>query len=208
MKSQRNTTSFGKMLIIFLTTGMSLTFMSFTRTEPALDTYKIVSSKIVMEGTGKISDWKMQVDSSKFDGSFITEGDQLEDIKGFHFSFALANCNSSNPLVEETIKSAILSKNCNEIIFNQKSLMILPIMKMIHLIGEMKIGKDSYSVSMQMQYLLNEDGSIIVSGKQHVALSEFGIRLANVKLTDANEEITINISLKLAKQQPLLAKVK
>lgn len=203
MKNQSINVAFGKGIVNLLIIGMSLTVMSFKSSEPIGNTYQIVSSKIVIEGTGKINDWKMQVDSSKFEGNFISAENQLEDIQGFRFSFPVNQSQPSNQLGGEIIKSSLLDKNCGEITFNQKSLMILPIMQMIHLVGEIKIGKDTHNVPMQMQYILNEDGSMMLYGKQYIKLSEFDIALPNVKPTDREEEITINITIKLAKQPTL-----
>ena len=208
MKNQSINAAFRKGILNLLIIGISLMVMSFKNADPKANTYQIVSSKIVIEGTGKINDWKMQVDNSKFEGNFISAENQLEDIQGFRFSFPIIQSQPSNQLGGEAIMTSLLDKNCGEITFNQKSLMILPIMKMIHLVGEIKIGKDTHNVPMQMQYVLNEDGSMMLYGKQFIKLSEFGITLPNVKSTDREEEITINITIKLAKQQAVFAKLK
>ena len=86
--------------------------------------------------------------------------------------------------------------------------MILPIMKSIHLVGEIKIGNKTQQVPMHMQYLLNNDGSITVYGKQFVKLSEFGINVTNAKPADMAEEVTINIVLELVKEQTIVAKIR
>lgn len=179
----------------------SLLSMSFTSKTPLTNTYQIVSSKIFIAGNGKINNWMLQVDSSKCEGNFITDGGELEDIGGLRFAFPVQQISSTNPYVAETLKSCFTGKDCNEITFTQKSLMILPIMKTVHMIGEIKIGKGAHNVPMQMQYIINQDQSITLYAKQFVKLSEFGISLPNIKPGDIEEEVTINIALNLKKKQ-------
>lgn len=187
--------------------GISLMMMSFVNPKPVINSYQIISSKVYIAGGGKTKNWKLAVDTSKFAGNFITDGEQLEDIKGFNFSFPIQNLNATNQQGAEILKSTFQDKNCGEITFSQKNIMILPMMKSIHLIGEIKIGNKIHQVPMQMQYLLNNDGSITVYGKQFVKLSEFDINIKKVKPAYMTEELTINIVLELAKEHVIVAKL-
>lgn len=202
MKNQGITSAFKKGLLNTLIIGVSLMGMSFINPKPAANTYQIVSSSIFIAGNGQVNDWKLTVETSKFEGNFITEGNQLEDINGFRFSFPIPKSTTSNQQGAEVLKNSLQNINCGEITFSQKQIMILPIMKSIHLVGEIKIGNNTHAVPMHMQYITQEDGTMMVYGKQFVRLSEFGINLPK------DEEVTINIALKLTKQQPVIAKIR
>ncbi len=204
----RNISVFKKNLLKMFVVLTCLMMMSFINFKPIANSYHIVSSKVYLAGGGKTNNWKLTVDTSKFNGNFITEGEQLEDISGFNFSFPLQNLNTTNQLGAEILKKSFHDKNYGEITFNQKDIMILPMMKSIHLVGEIKIRNKTQQVPMHMQYLLNDDGSITVYGKQFVKLSEFDINVKKAKPADMAEEVTINIVLELAKKQILVATIK
>ncbi|MEJ5994407.1 hypothetical protein WG904_08255 [Pedobacter sp. Du54] len=207
MKNQSITTALRKGIVNLLIIGTSLMVMSFRNIGPTPNTYQIISSKISIEGTGKFSQMKLNAGNCNVEGQFSTDSDLLEDIKDLRFSIPIDQINARTQQDAEMIKTLFKNKNCNEITFNQKSLMVLPIMKMVHMIGEIKIGNEKHAVPMQMQYLANEDGSITLYGRQFVKLSEFGIILPNTKPTDVEEEITINISIQLNKPLPNFAKL-
>ena len=127
--------------------------MSFINPKPIINSYQIVSSKVYIAGGGKTNNWKLPVDTPKFDGNFITDGEQLEDIRGFSFSFPIQNLNTANQLGAEVLKNSFQDKNCGEITFSKKNIMILPIMKSIHLVGEIKIC-ESVNVPSKISALL------------------------------------------------------
>lgn len=209
MKNKSIISAFKKNILKIFIIGTSLMVMSFINPKPVANSYQIVSSKVYIAGGGKTNNWKLAVDNSKFDGNFITDGgEQLEDIRGFSFSFPIQNLNTANQLGAEILKNSFQDKNCGEITFSQKNIMILPIMKSIHLVGEITIGNKTNAVPMHMQYLLNKDGSITVYGKQFVKLTEFGINLTNAKPADMAGEVTINIVLELVKEQIIVAKIR
>lgn len=204
----KSRSAFKKNLFKIFIIGTSLMMMSFINPKPATNSYQIVSSKVSIAGAGRTNNWELAIDTSKFDGNFITDGEQLEDISGFSFSFPIQNLNTADQLGAGILKKSFQDKNFGEITFSQKNIMILPIMKSIHLIGEIKIGNKTQVVPMHMQYVFNNDGNITVYGKQFVKLSEFGIKVANAKPADMAEEVTINIILELTKQQIIVAKLR
>lgn len=208
MKNKYITTVFIKGLLHIFIIGTSLMAMSFVNPKTEVNTYQIVSSKIFIASNDKSSDWKLTVNTSKFEGNFIIDGEQLEDIKDFRFSFPLTNSKTENQEATKNLKTSVEHINCGEITFSQKKIMILPIMKSIHIVGEIKIGNHTYTVPMQMQYSTNEDGSMVVYGKQFIKQSDLGISAPIVKPEEFEEELTINITLKLAKSNPILAKTR
>ncbi|MGF1923040.1 MAG: YceI family protein [Bacteroidia bacterium] len=201
MKNQSITTAVKKVTVRLVVILASLMVMSFINTDSTSNYYQIISSRVFIEGSGKINDWKLPIDTFNCKGNFIAKSGVLEDITDLQFTFPISKINTTSAQNAEELKTSFSNKNCSEISFSQKSLMILPIMKVVHLVGELKIGTDVHAVPMQMQYNVNADGSISLNAKQYLKLSEFGIKLANVKAGDVEEEVTINIALNLKKKQ-------
>lgn len=187
-----------RLLNLFIV-AIGLMMMSFV-SATSESNYTVVSSNVFIAGAGKANNWKLQVENTECGGKFVVNADGLQDISGLNFNFSVDQLSSTNQQNAESLKASLKDKNCGEITFSQKNIMILPIMRMVHIIGEFKIGDDVHAVPMQMQYEINNDGSISLNAKQFVKLSAFGIKLPNVKAGDLEEEVTINISLKLAKQ--------
>lgn len=201
MKNQ-TITSASKTAIVYLSIiCICLLGMSFVNKKPIANTYQIVSSKFSITSAGKTNNLQLQIENSNCDGKFIAEDSQLEDISDLHFSFSTDQIIADNQPLAQALKLALKEKNCTEISFTQKKLMILPLMKMAHVLGEIKIGDGTHTVPMQMQYIVDEEGNITLYAKQYIRLSEFGIILPKAKSKDLEEEITINLTLKLAKQQ-------
>ncbi|RZK42471.1 MAG: hypothetical protein EOO90_07630 [Pedobacter sp.] len=176
-----------------------MSVLSFKKKKPVVNSYHIQSSKIFITGGSKANDWTLNIDTFACEGYFKANIDELEEIKGLHFRMPVSELRSSNVEAEKTIKSLLKNKNCEEISFTQKRRMILPIMKMVHVIGDFKMGNGIHSAPMQIQYTIDSEKSMTLVAKQFIKLSEFGIMLPNTKPGDDEEEITINISLKLVK---------
>jgi hypothetical protein len=148
----------------------------------------------------KSNEWKLNIGSTNCNGNFIMNDSELSDIKGLSFNFSANQLEAANEKAAANLDASLKNKNVEEITFTQKHIMILPLMKMAHVLGELKIGDQIHTVPMQMSYVVNEDGSISLNGKQYIKLSAFGITLPNTKAGDREEEVTINIAIKLEKK--------
>lgn len=199
MKTQIINTRFGKGLLHFLIILTSLMAMSFVTTNESANSYKVASSKVYFEGIGKNIEWKLQAESTLFDAKFTTNGDQLEEITNMSFSIPIDQLHSTDPQIEESIKKLFKDSECTEVVFTQSKSMILPIMKMIHMVGELKAGSVKQIVPMQMQYTVNTDGSIDLIAKQFLSKSMLGTSLSNAKKGSVNEEVSLNFVLNLKK---------
>ncbi|MFD0941068.1 hypothetical protein [Pedobacter boryungensis] len=182
--------------LVIITIGMMM--MSFV-SAPTESNYHVASSNAFISGSAKSDQWKVNIKSANCKGVFTIEDNELSDIQNLSLGFTLDQLQSASVQSAESLITSLKGKNCEEIEFKQQRVMILPIMKMIHMIGEVKIGDRVNSVPMQMSTEANEDGSITLNAKQFVKLSSFGISLPNTKPGDAAEEVIINVSLKLEK---------
>ena len=200
MKTQIINTRCGKGLLHFVIILTSLMVMSFVNTKESSNSYQIVNSKFYFQGAGKNIDWKLQAKSSSFDANFTINGDQLEDITNMNFSIPVNQLYSTNPQIEESIEKLFKDSKCSEVVFTQTRSMILPTMKMIHLVGEITAGNVKQIVPIQMQYTVNADGSIDLIAKQFLNKSILGSSLAKVKKGNLNEEISLNFVLNLKKK--------
>lgn len=187
-------------IVYFSVICICLLGMSFVNKKSIANTYQIVSANFFISGSENVNSLKLQIENSNCEGKFIIEDRQLENISDLNFSFSTHQIIADNQPLAEALKVALKEKNCNEISFTQKQLMILPVMKMVHLLGEIKIGNETHTVPMQIHYTIEEDGSMILHAKQFIKLSEFGIVLPKIKSSKAVQEITINIALKLTKE--------
>ncbi|MCY1536864.1 hypothetical protein D9M68_723360 [compost metagenome] len=83
--------------------------------------------------------------------------------------------------------------------FVQKRVMILPTMRMVHIIGELKLINSTQIVPIQLQYTQETDQQLHFKGKQIIRLSEFGIKDNHIDAASRADEITINIEFTLTK---------
>lgn len=158
----------------------------------------IITPKIYITSKGNSTQWAVAADSIKFSGKFYTPHGDLQNIKDFSFDLPITHvlmaANKTHPSILEAIKAS----NCQNISFTQKKLMILPTMKMVHMIGEVNL-KRSQAVPLQLEYHLENDQQIHFKGKQIIALSEFGIKAEDVDAANRLDEITIHIEFTLTK---------
>jgi hypothetical protein len=175
--------------------------ISLINIAPQKSDYLIIDPKITLTGSDGSKDWNAVLDSFNFTAKFITNEGELDNISDFQFTLPVNQIHIDQCKTGGLIKEAILNSNCREIIFSQKNLMILPIMKMVHIIGDIKMMNSIHSVPMQMQYVIDKDQNIKVVAKQFIRLSEFGIILPNVGVGTVEDEMTINIEFTLLKKR-------
>jgi hypothetical protein len=183
--------------LLIVTIGMMM--ISFV-SKASENNKHVVDSKSSIDGSTKNNEWKLNISSDNCFGSFMMNDNELSTIKDLRFNFSVNQLQASNEQAAADLNKALKDKNVNEVQFTQNHIMILPIMKMAHVIGELKIGDQVHTVPMQMSYTVNEDGSISLNGKQFIKLSAFGIFLPNTKPGDREEEVTINIAINLEKK--------
>lgn len=161
--------------------------------------YQVVNQKAFIAGAGKLKDWKAEISNFDCGGTFVGRAGELGSISDFSFSLPIEQL--SNAKDGSTLEQAISNVGGKQIVFMQKQLMILPIMKMVYVGGDVTIKDGSHASPIYLSYELDEDQNIKVTGKQHVRLSEFGIKSPEINAGAFEDEIVINIEFTLVRPQ-------
>jgi len=163
--------------------------------------YKSVDSKISLS-TINNEDYST-IEASKFDckATFIVENDQLLDISSFRFNIPATQLKYDNAALEATIQQLLKSRDDNAINFVQNHVMVLPTMKVVHLIGEINIGKISQHISFQLAYEFNENKELRLRGKQSIRLSDFGISIPQHMLGEIKNELNLSLDLRMVEDK-------
>ncbi len=159
--------------------------------------FDVEASKITISGSGNANKWKMEANSVSCSGEFEVSDHQLLTINGFGFTLPINMLKSDNHQLESSVKDIFRRSSCNQLIFTQKASMVLPIMKKIHVIGELDILNGKSTIPLQVSYELNTDQTLRITGKQTISLNEYGIKIPVhlVGLIDDQVELEIDFLL-------------
>ena len=138
------------------------------------------------------------------EANIVFDQDQLIDISSFQFNVPIHQFRSNNQQFEATIQQLLNTNHSTQITFTQQKIMVLPIMKMIHLIGELNIANVNRRIGFRLSYSLNQDKSIYIKGKEVINLSDFGLNLPN-RINGAKNEVTIDLDFKMIDKRVLMA---
>ncbi|TKC10439.1 hypothetical protein FA048_09645 [Pedobacter polaris] len=192
--------SFSIMFAVFLASAHLSKYLKFSakfnNTEAG---YQILNPKIAIAGSGKYKDWKLVIETFKMDARFLANEQVMEGVRDFSLSLKIDPLNSNGNKIETLILHAFQSSGCNTIEFTQTNLMILPMMKVVHMVGDLKAMKLVKSSPMNLIYVVDNERTITVKGKLFTRLSDFGISDPNIRLEALEDELTIYIEFTLKK---------
>lgn len=188
-------------LLIVVIGLFSISSTTITNEDTREGNYQIINAKAFIAGSGKLKHMKTVINTFDFSGQFVGRVGELGSVSNFSFSLPVNQLAADKEGVGSTIEKAISNKGCKEIMFVQKRLMILPIMKMIYMSGDVTMSDGSHSSPISLQYETDEDQNIKVKGTQRIRLSEFGIKSPNITSGASEDEIVINIEFTLVNQQ-------
>lgn len=173
------------------------------------ETYRsdINESSVYLSGHTDAQEWKMKVNSFTSQASFIVENQELQEVVDLHFKLPTDLVKTENSQLEAAILEVLSFNNCNEISFDQRNQMVLPLMKMIHLVGNLNIANRSIPVSLPVGYVINSDQSISLKGTKSIKFNEYGINVPSHLLdaVSADHEILIDFNLVLRKERVTLS---
>jgi hypothetical protein len=205
MKNSNFTATCSRTLLTFLTLNLGFLTLSFTPVviDPLDEIYYITKSKISFLGKTEKKDWQVETTAVDCSGMFTTKEGELESISGFCFKVPINQVIKAISQADSARCRALQKSNLTEITFVQRRIMILPIMKMVHIIYDVKaLGYTStIPIQLQVAYIQGTNGQILLKGKQVVLLSELGIRLEQVDGDAKIDEVTIEIDFTVAKKQ-------
>jgi hypothetical protein len=160
--------------------------------------FEVVESKVSISGTESSEKWKVEAKSITCFGSFEAKNHELLTISGLSFTLPINKLRSDNHQLESTIHEIFMKNNLNELIFKQQYSMILPIMKKIHVIGELNmLNGGTYTIPLQTDYELSNDQLLRIKGKQIISLKQYGIKLPESMVGIIDDEIELEIDFLL-----------
>ncbi len=133
------------------------------------------------------------------EGQLIIKDGHLEDIKNLKF-------NIPHAILKSIDKDSILfDKNVS---FEQNRVMVLPLMGMIHLIGELNIDGVKTMADFQLSYTINEDKSISLKGSKLIKSIELkAFNPESLDLTKVKDDLKLDVDFKINSQMgTMLAK--
>ena len=163
--------------------------------------YKSFDSKISITSTNMDIDSKIEASNFVCEADFLVDGDQVLDISSFRFSVPIVQFKPDHQKVETAIQQLFKSSDGTSINFVQQRVMVLPTMKMIHLIGEISIANVKQHIAFQLAYDLNKNKELILKGKQFIRLSDFGIVIPQDLLGKIKNEFSINLNIKMIEEK-------
>lgn len=158
---------------------------------------EIAESKVNITGTGSLGKWKMETNAIDCQGSFETKDDELLTISDLSFTLPVNSLKSNNHELETMLNEVFNKNNRRAIVFKQQSVMILPIMKKIHVIGELSLLNGAQSLPLQVNYELTNDQTLTITGKQMISLSQYGLKLPSHMAGTIDDEVEIEINFVL-----------
>ncbi|MGF1926166.1 MAG: YceI family protein, partial [Bacteroidia bacterium] len=157
-------------------------------------TYKSVESKVSLSSINMSNEAKLEAANFACETSVVLDGDQVSDISGFSFNIPITQFKHADPLIEDAIRQLLASGGAKYISFKQHHVMVLPTMKMIHLIGELNIAKVSRPVAFQLEFDFNKNKELVLKGKQAIQLSDFGIVIPEDLQVHFKDDFNIDLS--------------
>lgn len=159
--------------------------------------FEVVESKVSISGTGSSDQWKMEANAITCEGNFEVSNQELLDISELSFILPINQLKSNNHQLESSINEALKQNNCNQIIFKQRFSMILPIMKKIHVIGELSMLNGKHSIPLQVSYELSNNETLKIKSKQTISLKQCGIKLPSHMEGMIDDEVELEIDFLL-----------
>ena len=159
--------------------------------------FEVVESKVSISGTENSKRWKIEAKSITCFGRFEAKDQELLTIFGLSFTLPINNLRSDNHQLESTVHEIFRKNNFNELVFKQQFSMILPIMKKIHVIGQLSILNGTYTIPLDVDYELSNDQILRIKGKKIISLRQNGIKLPDYIVGIIDDEIELEIDFLL-----------
>ena len=170
------------------------------------ETYLIQNSAIKVVGTGKLKNIKPVLANINLEGKFIFKSKTLDEISGLKIKLSVNDSLLKRSKISNSIKKVFLKNEIDQIHFTQMNLMILPVMKMAHFTMDVNMNGGRHYAPLVLNYKVEENQTISVTGKQTIWLYQFGIVPRDIKECHANDKIELDINFSLIKSANMIAK--
>lgn len=179
-----------KIILSLFTCGL----LFFGQTVLAQSVYKVSpNSSIKVIGTSNIHDWDMKANTFTCEGNFELKGNQLLDVKSLSFSLPVTNLKSKESILNTRAYKALKTEQFSKITFKLTNATVVAAQKLIKATGNLTISGVTNVVTLNSNYTLNADNTLICKGSKDLKMSDFKIKapvfmLGALKTAD---EITI-----------------
>jgi len=184
-------------IVSIVSIGVVLFSISTIETGKKTVPFQVTESTLMLSGASGQDKWSLQANSIASTGDFQTQENELLDISNLSFKLAVKQLKSTNHQQESILQDLFSKNGCSELTFKQSHVMILPILKRAHVIGNFSMLNGGYNIPLQLHYELNEGRSLRIWGKQVVSLSEFGIKIPSYENGRIDDEIELAIDFTL-----------
>ncbi len=185
------------MLISLFSLGGFIFSIALINTSKETRYLKSVDSRISIISANADKDTKIETTAFNCDANFVVEDDKLIDISNFQFTIQVNQFKSENKQLELAVQNLVENNKVAEIKFVQERVMVLPTMKMIHLIGKITIANVNQSISFQLAYHINANNELLIEGKQSICLNELGIIIPLEMKHVVKNKLDIKLNLKM-----------
>lgn len=191
------------LLISLFALGGFIFSIAFISTTKETNLFKSFDSRISMFHPDISSDIRIEASTFNCDANLTLEDNKLVDISEFQFSIPISQLKSNDPDFQLVIQQLFSSHNANTVTFNQEKVMVLPTMRVIHMIGNLNIGNITRPVSFQLPYVFTKEHVVHITGKQTIFLSDFGIIVPSDLQDMVKNELVLNVDLKMVSDKLL-----
>ncbi len=182
--------------------------LSFINISDETVRYKTFNSSISITNASSAQIEKTEDNVINCHANFTLDEGKFIDVSDFSFDVPLNQFDDANQEVESAIQALFKANEVTQITFMQEKAMILPTMKMIHIIGVLNIADVERPIAFQFNYVINKDRSIAITGKQTINLTDFGIKIPNDLKGVVNNEISIKLNLNMVDEELIVSKSK
>jgi len=126
---------------------------------------------------------------------FVMKDGVLDNVNSFKLTMPIAKSNNLNGI-----------QVVDSLGFKLTHVMVLPMMRLIHIVGMMDVGGVSSRTELDFNFVVNEDQSISLFGTKSIKLSDYNkdVKFNAVALKE-NKEVKLNLNLLFKSDQAKLA---
>jgi polyisoprenoid-binding protein YceI len=176
--------------------------MGFSLSTIAQTAYKAQpTSKIKVNGSSNIHDWDMTASVFTIDATFKIADNQLADVTALSFTLPVKNLKSSKDLLNDRAYKALKASQHTRMTYVLTSADVVPAQKLIKANGKLTIAGVTKDVPLQVNYVVNADGSITCKGVKKIKMSDFGVEVPSFMMgaMKTSDDLEIELALNFKK---------
>ncbi|RZK40979.1 MAG: hypothetical protein EOO90_12880 [Pedobacter sp.] len=191
-------------IVTLLSLGLIVFSISFVSIQDKGKRFESINSSFSLLSPAFTSAESVTSNAVNANAEFTFDDGELSDISDFQFSVPLGMFKSSDVEAEQAVQKIFKTIDKEDLTFVQQRVMILPTMKMIHLVGEISIANIQKPISFQLAYL-HENQVLKIKGKQTIRLNELGINIPSELRSIIKNEFDLQFDLRMVESGPKIS---